>query len=119
MTFDEFRTLIEACLARGREESRNTKDPFKAVRRIVDFYRLHSHELPTKSFANIVVSEWLLSDDAALRTYARDIVRECDVVEAKSALEQLVKRLQVAPDRNHPSELVTVRELISELAKRP
>jgi hypothetical protein len=115
MTLDEMREAMEAYWRRVDAEARELKDSQLALNRLESLYRrLDAHE---RGLAEVVISEWLGSDDDGRRFDAEVLIERCRIGSAAPALRRLARKLETSAEPGAPFERERVSRLLAALGE--
>jgi cysteinyl-tRNA synthetase len=113
MNLLEFRRKMESYRRLVDKESETLKDAFVALEKLHALYeKLEKEE---RSFADQVVSEWVLSEDEGRRFDALTLVEDFKIRSAIDALHLLARRLKISPAPGAPYELQKVNRILCNL----
>jgi hypothetical protein len=116
MSINEFRERFRLARFAFDEEARTLKDSYLALQRLAEYFEgLDSQE---RQLAAIVLSEWLLAEDEALRFDGMALVRKFRISEAIPALGKLNERLRASSSPGAPFECEKVAKLITYLSEQ-
>jgi hypothetical protein len=117
MILEDLRKRMMACRQAADEQASELKDPYLALAMLSDFYR--QLETDEGGMASVVLCEWALSDDEALRFDALAMIDEFEVAAALPALQQLLKRLGSSSAPGAFYETQKVKRILARLSKGP
>jgi len=113
VTRDAFREELDRFREEVDREAVEMKDSYLALERLASLYERFDHS--ERELADRVLSEWVLSEDEAVRFDAMALIRKFGIVTSVSALRQLHARLETATGPGAPYERQKVDGLIAEL----
>jgi hypothetical protein len=113
MNLDNFRNRMQIFRQTVDQEARELKEPYLALEKLELFYR--SLSPLERQEADQVISEWVLSNDEALRFDALALIDIHRIKGAASSLSRLGERLAVSTFPGAPYELLKVRRILNEL----
>jgi len=117
MKLDEFRHEMEFYWRQADKEARRLKDAFFVRNRMLLLYgRFDAHE---RCMAHKVLSEWVLSEDEAVRFDALGLIKHLKVTAAMPPLRELVERLRREDSPGAPFEQEKVERIIAEILQSP
>jgi hypothetical protein len=115
MNLSDFRTEMYAFWAAAVDEALGLKDAYRSVERLGSFYR--NLDQASRELADVVLAEWVLSEDEKLRFDALAVVDDFLVASALPALCQLAARLSSAGTPGAPFEIERVEGIVQRLTQ--
>jgi hypothetical protein len=117
MKLEDVRLNMEKYRELADEESRFLKDPHLTLDRMSSRYRAFNSE--DRSLADIVIAEWVLSNDQRIRFDALVLIDEFKISTAAAALRTLASRLSLSDAPGAPYELKKVFRILGEFSGGP
>ena len=114
MTIDEFRVEMNLYRASVDEEARSLKEPYIGLERLLALY--DSFDEPECAMADLVIREWVLSEDESVRWDAIALIEERKLQAAAPQLRLLATRLGSSRTPGSPFERKKVIRLLADLA---
>jgi hypothetical protein len=97
-------------------EAKALRDTSIVIDRLLSFYRRLDED--DRQLANKIISEWVVSEDDAVRFDAVLLISQFWIDDAVPALHALASRLSFSADPGAPYELKKVKHLIDKLELR-
>jgi hypothetical protein len=114
MKLVEFRREMESYRQQADGEAQCQKDSSIVRKRLLQMYRRFDPD--ERLMASQVLSEWVLSEDEAVRFDALGLIRDLKIVAALPSLRKLAERLGSEQSPGAPFELEKVEHIIAEIS---
>jgi hypothetical protein len=114
MMQDEMRAMMARYRRSVDDEGRSLKDPHFALDKLRVLYGKFDDK--ERLMANIVLAEWIVSEDESLRFDALSLIRHFEIRSALPALEELASHLATRADPEAPFELEKVQRIMARLS---
>lgn len=115
MKFAEFRRAMESNRSQADKDAMCLKDPSIVRERLLNMYG--RFDADDRIMANQVLSEWVLSEDEALRFDAVGLIKDLKIGSATPSLRKLAERLGRERSPGAPFELEKVQRIIAALSR--
>jgi hypothetical protein len=113
MNIDAMRSALTEFRSAADERAAELKDSQSALEELFQLYkRLDDSE---RALANVVIAEWVASDDENLRFDALAVIDRYVIGSAAEPLERLAERLSAMKTPGAPYELKKVERLLKRL----
>lgn len=113
MTLNEMREAMDAYWRRVDAEALELKDSQLALERLESLYR--RLDAGDRALADVVVTEWVVSDDDARRFDAEVLIERCRIDSAAPALRRLARKLETSAEPGAPFERERVDRILVAL----
>jgi hypothetical protein len=114
MKLVEFRREMESYRQQADREAQCQKDSSIVRKRLLQMYSRFDPD--ERLMASQVLSEWVLSEDEAVRFDALGMIRDLKIVAALPSLRKLAERLGSEQSLGAPFELEKVERIIAEIS---
>lgn len=117
MTYEEFKSEMEAFRTDAIKEGLDCKDSYLVLERLHSLYE--KFDVSEQLMANHVIVDWALSEKEDLRFDALALISEFKIRQTVPALRELAERLRGTHTPGAPFELKKVHRIIGELTVTP